>query len=273
MRDLSAHVQDLRGDALGMDQLARLEALDTSRLPLIPTETRLGPPVSNVSKIVAVGLNYSDHAVEARMPLPTEPLLFMKATTAITGPNDPIVIPRGAQKTDWEIELAVVIGRICRYIERQHARHYIAGYLICNDLSERAMQLERGGQIVKGKSADTFAPLGPWLVTPSEIADPQQLSLWLEVNGERMQSSSTTKMIFDVSAIVSYVSEFMTLLPGDIITTGTPAGVGMARAPPRFLHAGDVVRLGIDGLGEQCHTCVAWEADDMPSQIPGRGRQ
>jgi 5-carboxymethyl-2-hydroxymuconate isomerase len=195
------------------------------------------------------------------MAIPTEPLLLMKATTAIIGPDDPVMIPKGAHKTDWEVELAIVIGSVARYVSVVDAPNYIAGYTICDDVSERAMQFERQGQFVKGKSADTFAPLGPWLVTPQEIPDPHGVAIWLDVNGERMQSGSTSKMIFDVNYIVSYVSEFMTLLPGDVITTGTPAGVGMSRVPPRFLKPGDVMRLGIDGLGEQCHTCIPWAAD------------
>lgn len=258
IRDLSACVLDHSGATLSPAQLARLETLNHARLPLAPSDTRLGPPVAGVSKIVAVGLNYTDHAAETGLPLPTEPLLFMKATTAISGPDDPVMIPRGAEKTDWEVELAIVIGSIARYVSEHDALDYIAGYTICNDVSERALQMERQGQYVKGKSSDTFAPLGPWLVTKQEIAEPHRLSMWLDVNGERMQTGSTSKMIFGVGRIVSYVSEFMTLLPGDVITTGTPPGVGMGRVPPRFLKSGDIMRLGIEGLGEQCQTCIPW---------------
>jgi len=260
VRDLSGRISDLAGAALNPDALDELQSLDQQKLPPVPGGTRLGPPVGAISKIVAVGLNYSDHAAETGLPLPTEPMLFMKSTTALCGPADSVVIPRGAQKTDWEVELAIVIGRTASYVSERDALGYVAGYTICNDVSERAMQMERQGQFVKGKSSDTFAPLGPWLVTKNEIPRPQHLAMWLDVNGERMQSGSTSKMIFGVAQIVSYVSEFMTLLPGDVITTGTPPGVGMGRKPPRFLKPGDVMRLGIEGLGEQCQTCVAWSS-------------
>lgn len=258
VRDLSASITDFNGDFLGDDALAKVRAIDPLTLPLAPVGARLGSPVAGVSKIIAVGLNYSDHAAETAMPLPVEPLLFMKATSALSGPYDPIVIPRNAVKTDWEVELAVIIGRKAAYVCEEAAMDYVAGYAVGNDVSERALQLERHGQWIKGKSNDSFAPIGPWLVTRDEIEDPQNLALWLEVNGDRVQSGSTRNMIFSVPQIVSYVSEFMTLVPGDVILTGTPAGVGMGRKPPRFLKAGDVVRLGVEGLGEQQQTCVAW---------------
>ena len=258
LRDLSAIIDDLRGEWLDPQRLREIEAMEAQRLPGVHRDVRLGPPVGGTTKLVAVGLNYVDHAKEAGLALPSEPLLFMKAVSAIAGSGDAILIPRDSIKTDWELELAVVIGRLARYVKEEEALDFVAGYTICNDVSERAMQMERQGQFVKGKSADSFAPLGPWLVTQSEVPDPQNLSMWLDVNGERMQSSSTSQMIFRVPRIVSYVSEFMTLLPGDIITTGTPAGVGMGRKPPRFLKAGDEVTAGIERLGEQRQTCRPW---------------
>ncbi len=260
LRDLSGRVRDIDGATLAPERLAELKAIDPATLPKVPGNPRLGPPVAGVGKIVAVGLNFSDHAAESGMEAPAEPILFMKAVTALSGPNDPVVIPPGAEKTDWEVELAVVIGSVARHVEERHALSYVAGYTICNDVSERAYQLERLGQWVKGKSYDSFAPLGPWLVTTDEIPDPQSLRMWLEVNGERMQDGSTATMIFGVAHLVSYISRFMTLMPGDVIPTGTPPGVGMGRKPPRFLKPGDVMRLGIDGLGEQRQECVAWDA-------------
>jgi 2-keto-4-pentenoate hydratase/2-oxohepta-3-ene-1,7-dioic acid hydratase in catechol pathway len=256
--DLSSHVADVTGAALDPSVLAKLEALDLSSLPRVAAGVRLGPPVGGVNKVIGVGLNYSDHAAEAGIPLPTEPLLFMKAASSISGPNDPVVIPKGSTKTDWEVELAVVIGTVARYVSKEEAPHHIAGYTVCNDLSERDFQFNRQGQFVKGKSADSFAPIGPWLVTANDVPNPQELTLWLDLNGERMQTGSTSKMVFSINHLVSYVSEFMTLTPGDIITTGTPSGVGMSRKPPRFLRPGDTMRLGIDRLGEQLHTCTAW---------------
>jgi 2-keto-4-pentenoate hydratase/2-oxohepta-3-ene-1,7-dioic acid hydratase in catechol pathway len=214
--------------------------------------------VGGIGKIVAIGLNYSDHAAETNATPPKEPILFMKATTSLAGPNDELMLPRGSVKTDWEVELAVVIGRTARYVEKSAALGHVAGYCVCNDVSEREFQIERGGQWVKGKSADGFAPLGPWLVTADEIADPQALELWLDVNGEPMQRGNTRNMIFGVAHLVSYVSQFMTLMPGDVITTGTPAGVGLGRKPQRYLKAGDEVRLGIPGLGEQRQKVVAF---------------
>lgn len=260
LRDLSGRVRDIDGATLAPERLAELKAIDPATLPKVPGNPRLGPPVAGVGKIVAVGLNFSDHAAESGMEAPAEPILFMKAVTALSGPNDPVVIPPGAEKTDWEVELAIVIGSRARHVEERNALSYVAGYTICNDVSERAYQLERLGQWVKGKSYDSFAPLGPWLVTTDEIPDPQSLHMWLEVNGERMQDGSTATMIFGVAHLVSYISRFMTLMPGDVIPTGTPPGVGMGRKPPRFLKPGDVMRLGIDGLGEQRQECVAWDA-------------
>lgn len=227
--------------------------------PVVDASERLGPPVAHPSKLICIGLNYSDHAAESNMQLPAEPILFFKSTTAVSGPNDNVVIPRNSTKTDWEVELAVVIGRKASYIDEQDAMDYVAGYMLHNDYSERAFQLERSGQWVKGKSCDTFAPLGPWLVTPDEIADVNDLRLWLSVNGKLMQNGNTKNLIFKIPHIIAYISEFMTLLPGDIITTGTPAGVGLGQKPEAvYLKAGDVVELGIDGLGRSKQTMVAW---------------
>jgi 2,4-diketo-3-deoxy-L-fuconate hydrolase len=225
--------------------------------PHVPTGARLGPPIARPSKIVCIGLNFRDHAAESGMELPKEPVIFFKSTTALTGPNDAVRIPRNGTKVDWEVELAVVIGKTALYVPRERALEFVAGYALHNDYSERTFQLERGGQWVKGKSADTFAPLGPYLATADEIADPQRLTMWLKVNGEVRQQSTTANMIFGVAALVSYVSEFMTLLPGDIISTGTPAGVGLGMKPsPKYLQAGDVVELGIEGLGQQRQSIV-----------------
>src|SRR5438067_7333354 len=233
----------------GLERLARWLAEDGAAAPVVPDDARLGPPVGRPSKIVCVGLNYRDHARESGMAIPDEPVLFFKATTAITGPNDDVIIPKNASKVDWEVELAVVIGRRAAYVDEAHAMEHVAGYVLHNDYSERAFQLERGGQWVKGKSCDTFAPLGPFLATADEIRDPHALRMWLTVNGETMQDGTTADMIFGVPRLVSYLSEFMSLLPGDVISTGTPAGVGLGMKPPRFLAAGDEVALGIDGLG------------------------
>lgn len=260
MRDLSRHVEDLRGEALAPESLERLARLELASLPLVPEGARLGVPVAGISKIVAVGLNYSDHAAEAGMPIPEEPVLFMKATSAISGPYDPVIIPKNSQKTDWEVELGVLIGRRAQHVSQERALDFVAGYTIVNDVSERAFQLERGGQWVKGKSADTFAPIGPWLVTRDEVPDPQDLGLWLEVNRHRYQNGNTRAMVFGVAHLVSYISRFMTLLPGDVISTGTPPGVGMGRKPPVFLKPGDAMRLGINGLGEQRLPVVAFGA-------------
>jgi 2-keto-4-pentenoate hydratase/2-oxohepta-3-ene-1,7-dioic acid hydratase in catechol pathway len=223
---------------------------NSASAPRVEPSVRLGPPICRPSKIVCIGLNFRDHAAESKMEPPREPVIFFKSTTSLVGPNDPLVIPRNATKLDWEVELALVIGRRATYVARENALDFVAGYVLHNDYSERSFQLERGGQWVKGKSADSFAPLGPYLATPDEIPDPAKLRMWLKVNGELRQCSSTANMIFDVATLVSYVSQFMTLLPGDVISTGTPAGVGLGMKPPRYLHAGDVVELGMDGLGE-----------------------
>lgn len=252
LRDLSTLVRDIDGAWLASDGIATLSEIDPQQLPALAANSRIGCPIGHVGKYVCVGLNYRDHAEEAGQPIPSEPILFMKATTAIQGPNDDILIPPGSTKTDWEVELAIVIGRRARRVARAEANRHIAGFCVANDVSERSYQLERGGQWDKGKGCDSFGPVGPWLVTADEVADPQDLTLWLEVNGEQRQRGSTHLMIFDVSFLVHYISQFMTLEPGDIISTGTPPGVGMGAKPPRFLRAGDVVTLGIQGLGEQC---------------------
>lgn len=259
VRDLSAHVADLDAAALAPAALARLAALDPSALPLVDGNPRLGVPVAGIGNLVCVGLNYRDHALEAGMEIPDEPVLFMKSTNSLNGPHDPVVLPRGGEKGDWEVELAMVIGTTARYVSEEEALGHVAGYCICNDVSERSFQLERGGQWVKGKSCDTFAPLGPWLVTTDEVPDPQNLGLWLDVSGERMQRGTTANMIFGVAYLVSYISRFMTLAPGDVISAGTPAGVGLGRKPPRYLRPGDVMALGIDGLGVQRQEVVASE--------------
>ena len=233
----------------GPSRLAEWSASQGNALPALAGGERLGPPIANPSKIICVGLNYAKHALESKMERPKEPVLFFKSTTAITGPFDPIVIPPGSTKTDWEVELAVVIGKKASYVSEAQAMDHVAGYVLHNDVSEREYQLERGGQWVKGKSCDTFAPIGPYLVTADEIADPHALDLWLKVNGELMQSSNTSDLLFNIPTLVSYISHFMTLLPGDIISTGTPAGVGLGFDPPRYLKKGDVVELGIEGLG------------------------
>jgi 2-keto-4-pentenoate hydratase/2-oxohepta-3-ene-1,7-dioic acid hydratase in catechol pathway len=252
LRDLSGHVEDIAGDALSDEGLARLRSLDPASLPAVPAGVRMGPCVGRVGKFICIGLNYADHAAETGAPIPAEPIVFMKATSAITGPNDGILIPRNSVKTDWEVELGVVIGREARYVAESEALGFVAGYCVVNDLSERAFQTERGGQWTKGKSADTFGPIGPWLVTRDEVPDPQALSMWLEVDGHRYQDGSTRTMIFGVAHVVSYLSQFMSLQPGDVITTGTPPGVGMGLKPePVYLKPGQVVRLGIEGLGEQ----------------------
>ena len=253
MRDLSGHLPGGAGDLSG-DVLANLSALssvDPASLPEVPAGTRLGCPVAGVGKFMCIGLNYADHAAESGMEVPPEPVLFMKATSAVCGPTDPITIPRGSEKTDWEVELGVVIGKAAKYVEESDALDHVAGYTVVNDVSERAFQAERAGQWTKGKSCDDFGQTGPWLVTPDEVADPQDLSMWLEVNGERMQDGSTRTMVYGVAHLISYLSQFFTLHPGDIISTGTPPGVGMGMKPQRYLKAGDVVTLGIEGLGEQ----------------------
>ncbi len=256
IRDLSGQVKDIAAAALSPDELARIAALDLERLPLVTGSPRLGPCVGQVGKFLCIGLNYSDHAAESGMAIPAEPVLFMKATSAIAGPADDVVIPRGAQKTDWEVELGVVIGTRASYVSEKDALQHVAGYCVVNDLSERAYQLEGTGQWVKGKSCDGFGPLGPWLVTRDEVPDPQNLQLWLDLNEQRYQEGSTARMIFGVAEIISYLSRYMTLYPGDVISTGTPPGVGMGLRPPRYLRPGDRLRLGIVGLGEQNQVCV-----------------
>ena len=257
IRDLSGVVPDIAGETLLPDAMARIQGLDPASLPAVEGEPRLGPCVGGVGKFVCIGLNYTDHAKEAGMPIPEEPVLFMKATSAIAGPDDPVAIPRGATKTDWEVELGLVIGKPAKYADEAEALSHVAGYCVINDVSEREHQLERSGQWVKGKSADGFGPIGPWLVTPDEVPDPQDLNLWLEVNGQRFQDGTTATMIFGVAHLVSYVSRFMSLQSGDVISTGTPPGVGHGRKPPVYLKPGDVVRLGIDGLGVQRQEIVA----------------
>jgi 2,4-diketo-3-deoxy-L-fuconate hydrolase len=257
IRDLSAVVADIAGDVLNQKSLERLRTVDISTLPLMPQGSRIGPAVGRVGKVVCVGLNFKDHAAESGLPLPDQPILFMKATTALCGPNDDVIIPRGSQKTDWEVELGVVIGDVARSVPVERALEYVAGYLVVNDVSEREFQLEHGGQWVKGKSCDTFGPIGPMLVTTDEIPDPQKLAMWLDVNGHRYQNGNTANMIFGVAHLVSYISRYMTLMPGDVISTGTPAGVGLGQRPPTYLRVGDIVELGIEGLGRQKQRMVA----------------
>lgn len=257
IRDLSSVVSDIGPATLDPDELTRLAGLDPLDLPLVAGTPRIGACVDGVGKFLCVGLNYTDHAAEANMPIPEEPVLFMKATSAIAGPDDKIRIPRGSAKTDWEVELGVVIGRRASHVEVADALDHVAGYCVVNDLSERAFQLEGTGQWVKGKSCDGFGPIGPWLVTRDEVPDPQNLNLWLDVNGNRYQQSTTANMIFSIAEIVGYISRYMTLWPGDIISTGTPPGVGLGLKPPVYLKAGDTVRLGITGLGEQHQVCIS----------------
>ncbi|WP_296557348.1 fumarylacetoacetate hydrolase family protein [Pigmentiphaga sp.] len=259
LRDLSGHLDDITAATLSPAQLDRLRALDTGRLPIVPAGTRLGAPCSGTGKFICVGLNYSDHAAESNQPVPEEPVLFAKWNSCIQGPDDPIVMPRDSTKTDWEIELGIVIGTRARYVDPADARRHIAGFCVINDVSEREYQLERCGQWDKGKGCDTFGPIGPWLVTADEIPDPQDLRLWLDVNGKRRQDGSTRNMVFGVDFLVSYISRFTTLEPGDLIATGTPPGVGLGQKPPVYLKAGDVVTLGIPGLGEQRQVVHAWD--------------
>jgi len=255
IRSLEDHLYDIDGAALSAESLKDIAELDLETLPIV-NETRLGPCVANVGKLLCIGLNYSDHAAETGMDVPSEPVLFTKATSAINGPNDDVLLPRGSEKTDWECELAIVIGKEAKYVSKEDAFDYVAGYCICNDISERSYQLEGTGQWVKGKSCDTFAPLGPWMVTKDEVADPQNLSMWLEVNGVRRQEGTTETMVYGVAHLVSYLSNYMSLQPGDIISTGTPPGVGMGMKPPQYLKAGDVMSLGIQGLGVQTQKVV-----------------
>ena len=256
IRDLSKHISDINGDTICSDGLKKISAIDLSSLPIIPDNTRLGACVGSVGKFLCIGLNYSDHAAESGLPVPSEPILFSKATSAIVGPNDKVEIPRNSSETDWEVELGIIIGKKAKYIDEENAQDYIAGYCVINDVSERAFQIKREGQWTKGKSCDTFGPTGPYLVTKDEVADVQNLTMFLDVNGKRMQDGSTNTMIFSVNHIVYYLSQFMSLHPGDIIATGTPPGVGMGMKPSLYLKSGDVMTLGIEGLGEQSQTCI-----------------
>ncbi len=260
IRDLSGVVNQVDSSMLSPAGLAKLAKIKPETLPLVAGKPRLGVPYIGISKFIGIGLNYSDHAAEAGMPVPSEPIVFMKATTSISGPDDDIVLPKLSTKADWEVELGVVIGTKAQNVEKADALKHVAGYCIVNDVSERQFQLERGGQWDKGKGCDTFGPIGPYLATADEVPDPQALNMWLDLNGERRQRGNTKTMIFGVAHLVSYVSQFMTLLPGDIICTGTPPGVGMGMKPPLFLKPGDVMKLGIDGLGEQTQRVVAWPA-------------
>ena len=256
VRDLSAIVSDIGGDVLSDAGIAKIRAADPARLPIVQG-ARLGPCVAGTGKFICIGLNYSDHAAETGATVPPEPIIFMKATSAICGPNDPIIIPRGSEKTDWEVELAVIMGKKAKYVSEAEAMEYVAGYAVTNDVSERAFQTERSGQWTKGKSCDNFGQIGPYLVTRDEVVDPQNLSMWLTVNGTKMQNGSTKTMVYGVQFLVSYLSQFMTLHPGDVISTGTPPGVGLGMKPPKYLKAGDVVELGIEGLGQQRQDVIA----------------
>jgi 2-keto-4-pentenoate hydratase/2-oxohepta-3-ene-1,7-dioic acid hydratase in catechol pathway len=257
IRDLSGVVGDIDGETLAPASLDRLRRADPTSLPLVAGTPRIGPCVGRVSKFVAIGLNYRQHAAETGAAIPKEPIVFMKATSSICGPDDDVVMPKGSQKTDWEVELGIVIGSVARYVAQAEARRYVAGYCVVNDVSEREFQIERGGQWTKGKSADTFGPIGPWVVTADEMPEPGKLALWTEVNAKRVQNSNTADLIFGVDEIVSYVSHFMTLMPGDVIATGTPSGVGLGMKPPQFLKPGDRMRLSVEGLGEQNQRVVA----------------
>ncbi|MEO8544371.1 MAG: fumarylacetoacetate hydrolase family protein [Betaproteobacteria bacterium] len=259
LRDLSAVVKDITPEQLGDAALAKLRKLKTDKLPLVRGNPRIGCPVAGVPKFIAIGLNYADHAAESNLPIPKEPIVFTKATSCIQGPDDAVMLPKGSVKTDWEVELGVVIGTRARYVSQKAALDYVAGYCTINDVSEREYQIERGGTWDKGKGCDTFGPIGPWLVTRDEIANPQKLAMWLDVNGKRMQTGNTKTMVFSVARLVSYVSQFMTLEPGDVITTGTPPGVGLGMKPPLYLKKGDVMTLGIEGLGEQRQTVVPFK--------------
>ncbi len=264
IRDLSGQVPDITGAQLSPASLNALAAIDPATLPLVEGAPRYGCPVAGVSKFIAVGLNFADHAAESNLPIPEEPVIFTKAVSCIQGPNDPVMLPKGSLKTDWEVELGVVIGSRARYVSEAEALGYVAGYVLINDVSERAFQIERGGTWDKGKGCDTFGPIGPWLVTSDEVGDPQNLGMWLEVNGQRKQDGSSKTMIFPISKLVSYISEFMTLEPGDLITTGTPPGVGMGQKPePVYLKAGDEMRLGIEKLGEQRQIVVSWTKEGV----------
>jgi len=261
IRDLSAHLTDITPEVLSPARLAALQKLDIASLPRVEGTPRLGVPLAGVGKFIGIGLNFADHAAEAGLAIPTEPVVFTKATSCLSGPNDPVILPSGSTKTDWEVEVGIVIGQTARYVDEDTALDYVAGLVLVNDISEREYQIERGGTWDKGKGCDTFGPVGPWLVTKEEISDPQQLDLWLDINGEPMQRGHTSTMIFGMKKIVAYLSQFMTLLPGDLITTGTPPGVGMARKPePIYLKPGDVMTLGASGLGQQQQVVTAWQA-------------
>ncbi len=264
LRDLSGHIKDITADHLNDKALAKLARIKTDALPLVRGKPRMGCPISQVGKFIAIGLNYADHAAESNMPIPQEPVVFMKANSCVQGPNDDVMLPKNSVKTDWEVELGVVIGSLASHVSQARALDYVAGYCTINDLSEREFQIERGGTWDKGKGCDTFGPIGPWLVTRDEVPKPQRLGMWLDVNGVRMQTGNTKTMIFTVAKLVSYVSQFMTLMPGDVITTGTPPGVGMGmkkngKPAPSYLKAGDTIALGIDGLGEQHQKVVAFK--------------
>jgi 2,4-didehydro-3-deoxy-L-rhamnonate hydrolase len=259
IRDLSAHVADITGETLAPASLERLRKIDPKSLPEAPKGVRLGAPVGRVHNFVAVGLNYADHAKESGSPIPTEPILFNKLANCLVGPNDDVMMPKGALKLDWEVEIAFVMGRRTRYVEEKDALSYVAGYAVCNDVSERHFQMERGGQWAKGKCFETSGPLGPWLVTSDEIKDPQALSMFLDVNGKRMQTGTTKTMIFSIAHLVHYISQFMVLEAGDVVTTGTPPGVGLGMKPPVYLKAGDVMHLGIEGLGAQKQTVIPFK--------------
>ena len=256
IRDLSNHITDINGDNISEDGLNKISMIDVSSLPIIPENTRLGACVGNIGKFLCIGLNYSDHAAESGMPVPSEPILFSKATSAVVGPNDNVEIPRNSNETDWEVELGIIIGKKAKYINEEDAEEYIAGYCVVNDVSEREFQLKKEGQWTKGKSCDTFGPTGPYLVTKDEVSDVQNLKMYLDVNGKRMQDGSTKTMIFSVNHIVHYLSQFMSLNPGDVIATGTPPGVGLGMKPPVFLKSGDTMKLSIQGLGEQNQKCI-----------------
>ncbi len=260
LRDLSAVVPDIGPEQLSPQGLARLARLKPERLPAVRGKPRFGSPLTGTTKFVAIGLNYSDHAAETGSPVPNEPIVFQKTLSSIVGPNDDLMLPRGSTKTDWEVELGIVIGSRARYVAKKNALKHVAGYLLVNDVSEREYQLERSGTWDKGKGCDTFGPIGPWILTADEVANPKSLAMWLDVNGEKRQRGNTRTMIFDCATLVSYVSRFMTLLPGDLITTGTPPGVGMGMKPPRYLKPGDVVTAGIDGLGTQTRRVVRFSA-------------
>jgi len=264
IRDLSGHVADITGAELSPASLKTLAAIDPTTLPVVEGSPRYGVPVKGISKFIAVGLNFADHAAESNLPIPEEPVLFTKAVSCLTGPNDQVMIPKDSLKTDWEVELGVVIGSRASYVTEAEALNHVAGYVLINDVSERAYQIERGGTWDKGKGCDTFGPVGPWVVTADEVGDPQNLAMWLDINGQRKQDGSSKTMIFPISKLVSYISEFMTLEPGDLITTGTPPGVGMGQKPqPVYLKAGDEIRLGIEKLGEQRQIVVAWSREGV----------